>query len=205
MALRGEPFPKNGEVEATLQAGISKEIAAATEARYPVINWEPLFGHSKDTLHDPFIQNGPSRPMLYQYLRYRLLRWKEKIANKLLVPQMSQKTMGLESSTSFHMSLPPCVRQLKPRLYTTTDAEQFYSNHGYLPPGPCEMRYAWKFNDLKPRVYYSQGLSAYTSSRYVHDVFDSLQRVRVRLEIVLMCSPIAVYSIHRSQNSILPQ
>lgn len=39
------------------------------------------------------------------------------------------------------------------------------------------MRLAWKFNDLKPRIYYSQGASAYEHARYIHTPFDSLQRV----------------------------
>jgi hypothetical protein len=178
MALRGEPLMTDGGAREAIQSGIEKEVRASIEARYPSIDWTPLFSTDPNTLQDAtFIPNGPSRPHLYLQLRARLSRWKEKITDKLLVPQMSHKSMGLESSTALHMCLPDAFKAKKPRLYTTIEAETFYSDHGYLPEGPCEMRLAWKFNDLKPRVYYAQGLSAYTSSRYVHDIFDSLQRV----------------------------
>jgi hypothetical protein len=178
MALRAEPFPDDDEAAEVIRAGIMKEIGAAIENVPPTINWSPLFDPpTLDDIHASFIPNGPIRPHLYLYLRYRLSRWKEKIAETLLVPEMSHKTMGLISSTHLHAAQPHCIRRMKPRLYTTCEAEEFYAEEGYLPDGPCEMRYAWKYNDLKPRVYYAQGLSAYKASRYVHDIFDSLQRV----------------------------
>jgi hypothetical protein len=40
--------------------------------------------------------------------------------------------------------------------------------------GPTEVRYAWKYNDLKPRVYYAMGATAYYSSRYARDIWNSL-------------------------------
>jgi len=43
--------------------------------------------------------------------------------------------------------------------------------------GPCEVRYAWKFNDLKPRVYYAQGATAYYPARYIRDIANSLAEV----------------------------
>jgi hypothetical protein len=178
MALRSESFPSIDEAESVIQAGIQKELSAAFEPRYPKINWTPLFSSDPSTLYETsMIPNGPVRPYLYLYLRAQLLKWKERMANRLLCPQMSFKTMGTESTANLHEALPATYRTTRHRKYTTIDAEIFYADNGYLPPGPCEVRYAWKFNELKPRIYYAQGLSAYHSSRYVHDIFDTLQRV----------------------------
>jgi hypothetical protein len=178
MALRSESFPSMTEADDVIQVGIQKELSAAFEPRYPSINWSPLFSQDPTTIyHTSLIKNGPTRPHLYQYLRWQLLGWKQRLANRLLSPQMSFKTMGDDSTASLHMVLPHSYKTVRHRKYTTIDAEIFYAEHGYLPPGACEVRYAWKFNDLKPRIYYAQGLSAYISSRYIHDVFDTLQRV----------------------------
>jgi hypothetical protein len=177
MALRAEHFPDDGTTAEVIQSSINKELAASIESRTPTINWDALFNSSNLHHMQPLIPNGPYRPYLYLYLRKRLLDWREKMADRVLVPQMSTKTMGLESSCSLHQCLPPSLSRKKMRKYSTLEAEQFYAENGYLPSGPCEMRLAWKFNDLKPRVYYAQGLSAYSSSRFVHDIFDSLQRV----------------------------
>lgn len=49
---------------------------------------------------------------------------------------------------------------------STVDLERHYYRHGVKLPGPSEMRVAWKFNDLKPRVYYAQGGDAHFAGRY---------------------------------------
>lgn len=36
------------------------------------------------------------------------------------------------------------------------------------------MRSAWKYNDLKPRVYYAQGPTCYKSSKYVQPIFNAI-------------------------------
>jgi hypothetical protein len=48
---------------------------------------------------------------------------------------------------------------------------------GHAVPGPCEVRYAWKYNDLKPRIYYAIGADAYFHARYMWRIFDSLVKV----------------------------
>jgi hypothetical protein len=35
-----------------------------------------------------------------------------------------------------------------------------------------EVRWAWKYNDLKPRVYYARGPDQYYSSRYIQEIFN---------------------------------
>jgi len=61
--------------------------------------------------------------------------------------------------------------------YTTGDLEAFYRESGRKVPGSCEVRYAWKFNDLKPRIYYSIGAEAFFAARYVWAIFDRVQRL----------------------------
>lgn len=48
----------------------------------------------------------------------------------------------------------------------TVHLEKHYYETGVMLPGPSEMRVAWKFNDLKPRIYYAQGGDAHFAGRY---------------------------------------
>lgn len=57
---------------------------------------------------------------------------------------------------------------------TTQGLEWAYSRTGNRLAGPTEMRLAWKWNDLKPRVYYARGPSQYYASRYVQEIFNEL-------------------------------
>jgi hypothetical protein len=49
----------------------------------------------------------------------------------------------------------------------TVDLERHYYKTGERIGGFCELRTAWKFNDLKPRVYYCCGGDMYWPSRYM--------------------------------------
>jgi len=56
---------------------------------------------------------------------------------------------------------------------STRDLERLYHHTGQWIEGPCEVRWAWKYNDLKPRVYYAQGGDAYFASRYIRDIANT--------------------------------
>jgi len=60
---------------------------------------------------------------------------------------------------------------------TTAALERLYLEEGIEVEGPCEVRYAWKYNDLKPRVYYAIGATAYNAAKYVHQIFDQLVKI----------------------------
>lgn len=53
---------------------------------------------------------------------------------------------------------------------TTLDLELFKRQSGIEIGGKCEMRWAWRFNDLQPRCYYCIGGDAYWTSRYMKRV-----------------------------------
>jgi hypothetical protein len=53
---------------------------------------------------------------------------------------------------------------------TTRDLEVHYGRTGEKIKGGCELRSAWKFNDLKPRFYYCQGGRDYFESRYMKGI-----------------------------------
>lgn len=56
------------------------------------------------------------------------------------------------------------------RNITTLDLIKTYYEEGYLPSGPLEVRTAWRFNDLSPRVYYCLGGDAFRDGLYIKEI-----------------------------------
>jgi hypothetical protein len=57
---------------------------------------------------------------------------------------------------------------------TTRLLEKLEFYEGIKVDGPVEVRSAWKYNDLKPRVYFAQGGSTFASSKYIREIFNSI-------------------------------
>lgn len=57
---------------------------------------------------------------------------------------------------------------------TTLDLEVHYGRTGEKILGPMEMRYGWKFNDVKPRFYYAQGGHGYHNSKHIKRIAVAL-------------------------------
>lgn len=53
-----------------------------------------------------------------------------------------------------------------PDAWSLKEVERFYCHTGVTIDGPVEMRSSWKYNDLKPRIYYAQGPTVYSVSKY---------------------------------------
>lgn len=60
------------------------------------------------------------------------------------------------------------------RNLRTLDLELHKSRTGIQTQGDCEMRMAWKYNDLKPRFYYCIGASNYWRARHMKPVAVAL-------------------------------
>jgi hypothetical protein len=58
----------------------------------------------------------------------------------------------------------------EPGEVRTVDLEILYGHTGVKVGGPCEMRQSWKFNELKPRLYYCKGGLAHHASKYIKDI-----------------------------------
>jgi len=60
-----------------------------------------------------------------------------------------------------------------PEEVTSRDLERWYYETGYQVGGITEMRWAWKFNDLKPRAYYCMGGQKDVPDYYVDAHYQS--------------------------------
>lgn len=95
------------------------------------------------------------------------------MSRSTLFPHYSrQKTVGKITERNFRMDDRSDHGPGEP--VTTQVLEDRYSRTGVMTHGPCEVRTAWKYNDLKPRVYYAIGGTAYFASRFIQDPSTSL-------------------------------
>jgi hypothetical protein len=97
----------------------------------------------------------------------------EKMASTILYPKYERiKSVGEVTSNRYRRAQGLHAGNQEP--VTTLDLEILYHKKGYQVGGPCEVRWAWKYNDLKPRVYYAQGGDAYFAARYIRHIGNSL-------------------------------
>jgi hypothetical protein len=103
-----------------------------------------------------------------------LLSVKYTLRGKRIYPRVARKTFHSGVAAKILEDL----RKSHPgevfKVETIADLEQVYYRTGWRPEGEVEMRSAWKYNDLKPRVYYAQGPSCYNASLYIQPIFNAL-------------------------------
>jgi len=175
--LRACDYEDKTEVNEAVFSGIQKEISVTQRIDlYPSLQY-PFFYETSDASSFNIHPDIPFRPYIQLWIRRRLRQFRSSLKDVLLLPQMSYKSIGIESSQNLKMAISDIPLALQSNvLASTVDLERYYSETGCYIQGSAEVRYAWKFNDLKPRIYYAIGASAYFSSRYVWAIFDRLQR-----------------------------
>lgn len=95
------------------------------------------------------------------------------MARSLILPHYS-RTKSVGHITEYNLRSNPKSSSSGVDTVTTKHLERTYHETGLKTFGPCEVRTAWKYNDLKPRVYYAMGGDAYFASRYIRNVANSL-------------------------------
>jgi hypothetical protein len=81
-----------------------------------------------------------------------------------------KKNIARESATIYHSIYP----QVPIEEVTTSHLQKHYFYTGEQIGGSCEMRRAWKYNDLKPRFYYCIGGKSYWPSCYIKKIAQTL-------------------------------
>lgn len=145
--------------------GFYKEFGASQSEFHPeqVKDYSPLHGL-------------PSLRDLPEYICRDLQRIATSFANKLnrigtLYPSVQRnKNISQESAVLYEQHVPN-VRHVD---VTTRDLEVLRARSHVVIQGACEMRKAWKFNDLKPRLYYCMGGRDYFLSRYFKKIAQTL-------------------------------
>lgn len=174
--LRCVPIHDPCEWKVAVQSGLEKEISATQcTSRVATLIYPFLSSYKHSALYQ-MSPNYPHRPFLMVQLHTKFLQWRRALSRHLYIPQCSHKTIGRQSRDYLAQRWISTGIPAYHQDATTVDLERYYSETGAGIEGACEVRMAWKYNDLKPRVYYAIGGSSYFAARYVHYIFDSLQR-----------------------------
>jgi len=173
MLLRNLPFDPQDVME-TFETTRAKEMAAALETYHPQqFFWSNILSHHPRTSNDKAIAPGyPITDEVYSRVSSAFRHSKSVLQSSWFFPDYSNKTIGRRATRNLSLI---CDHNDE---YTydnsTLGLEQLYCHRFCKVEGPTECRWAWKYNDLKPRVYYARGPDQYYASRYIQQVFNIL-------------------------------
>jgi len=163
------------EVDKNRMESWEKEILAATGPdRVQVLDYDVWFSDDPTAYKRPISKFVPPAPVHNARIRAGFRDWRNRMAGKLLFPQVqSQKTMSRATAARYtevvhHGTIPPVTD------VTSADIERIYMETGIEIGGPCELRQAWKYNDITPRTYFTSGGTAFHASKYIRDPINLL-------------------------------
>lgn len=164
--IRMTPYVDNSSLLEEMQNGIKKELSAALGMYHPVaLNYSSIFSR-EGVCDEGLAPNLINQPSLQHSIQKSLLNAVFNIQRTLLLPRLSKKTPGHLCQLNAH----PVTHELA----TYGDLEKVYHTQGIMLQGPTECRIAFKYNDLKPRIYYAQGSSCFHASKYIQAIFNHL-------------------------------
>jgi hypothetical protein len=153
----------------------NKEIEASTSSDRPqVLDYSNWFGHSYDRSR-PLSHHLPANDANF-FIRSRFAQWKEFYTESdfLLLPQLSGvKNTSRQTAYKYREFLGKGDWDTDVAV-NCVDLERLYAETGNMVGGSCELRQAWKFNDLTPRTYFAIGGTAFHHSKYIRQVANAL-------------------------------
>jgi len=174
---RSAPFLDIPESEIILNKIESweKEIGATQEMdRDSVLDYSVWFD-PEVSLSTPIGDHMPPAPLHNGRIRRSLQDWARRMAGTLLFPQIQMnKTMSRATARAYQSARVGYEGGPADTRISSADVERFYADTGYRVPGVCEIRQAWKFNELTPRTYFSQGGTTFHASKYIRDIANTL-------------------------------
>lgn len=173
MFVRNMPVYDPMEIQALLEESIAKELQAASGVYHPIsLQWQAVLSRSTLLRHTTsLIPKYQPCPDMQDEVFHALCGATSRLQRKRFYPDYGTKTLGRRAQQELEMLTGIFGEEFTP---STLGLEQLYHRHGISLSSPTEVRSAFKFNDLRPRVYYARGPAQYYSSRYIQEVFNIL-------------------------------
>jgi hypothetical protein len=193
-ASRMAPYEDLSDIVTAQKETIEKEIQAAmTYNPPPKLNYSAIFSSFRRDRMFRMYPNVPLDEDVHRSLHQSFQQSKFLLHGRIIYPRVSNKTIGVEaqeisSRMVHHSHHPECSVDF---VESVADVERVYHETGVETKGPVEMRRAWKYNDLKPRVYYAQGPDVFHRSKYIQSIFN----------VILDCFQV----VHRFNRYELPE
>lgn len=155
-----------------------KELQAAIGPDRPqVLDYSLFFAASPDFDRSLSIYLPPA-PLRNRNIWDRFQFWKQEWTRSppTLYPQLTSfKNLSRITVARYHQ-FHRRPDGLSDGLYDVNpiDLEKTYRDFGVEIEGPCELRQAWKYNDLTPRTYFALGGTTFFASKYIREIANQL-------------------------------
>jgi len=175
MLARSAPYESLEGMREELRENIGKEISSSQERYHPcAFNWDSIFSRNARARSFPILEGYPVSQELHDEIHHSLTRSRNSLHGQTLYPDLSNKTIGIEGQQNIRLNFGSILeRPGEQPEYSLWDLERIRVHHGVEVSGRTEVRWAWKYNDLKPRIYYARGPDQHHSSKYIQEVFNT--------------------------------
>lgn len=190
-------FSLLAEFQDQKRIGLDKEMQAALfyETEDQHLDYRHILFDVGNANSHPQLQTGSDRlRVLYaKGLGQIAQRLGSKYTHPLLPRYNSRKNVSYQTIYNYYTCLdsesePSSGMQMD---ITTLDLLRMYYVSGERVTGPMEMRLAWFFNDLKPRVYYCLGGTDFWHGMYIQDIANMFS------EMIPSTHPHSRYTVSR--------
>lgn len=182
LAARIAPSTTAEEYTTILQEAVSKEISAAINRfRGAKLDFRCIFHSDLHCREIPFTDRMSPNPEVASDTYQTFCRLRLELSGMLVFPSGGRKTVGsivthnfwdayaLSGATFKHDSPDADANQVSP-----LDCLRLYEETGGYVPGPVEMRTAWKYNQIAPRVYYARGGDVIAVSQFLQPIVNRM-------------------------------
>lgn len=179
--IRSAPGISKEEAELVMAEGLAKEIRASIfEHRPEEFDYTCIFSSNPRDRTRPLHRYLDPNPRVAHSIHQSLCRLRDSFQDSILYPKISMKTVGAKVSDEFFQRASQQFLVENEELLEKANGVstkllqrlEFYEDQ--TVPGPVEIRSSWKYNDLKPRVYFAQGGDTFQYSKYVQSFFNKL-------------------------------
>lgn len=168
MIVRSLPYASTEGLDQIVKEAIAKEISAALNGYLnQPLDYSGLFADDCP----PVTQYDTADATTKRMIGASMVRAVRQTSRQIWVPRLGRKTI----SPRFRPYHKPFDKYTDDEVRTILDVERVYTRTGWMLSGRTELRYAWKPNDLKPRVYYARGPDThFKGASIIHKLFNSL-------------------------------
>lgn len=181
-ACKVSPGITEEDYQRTIRSSLHKEISASiTRSSGARLDFRCVFSPIQSDRTIPFSNRFPSNEEVASDTYKIFASSRDILTNMLVYPSLGTKTVGSIVKRNFWDTYyaEGCTFKHEEDVdfsydVTPLDCLRMYEETGGYVPGPVEMRHAWKYNNLNPRVYFARGGDVIPISQYIQPIINRL-------------------------------
>jgi len=182
LAVRISPTTTVEEYLERLNASVFKEVSASINRFHgATLDYRCIFSSDMSAREIPFSDRLPPNPEVASDTYTIFCRLREQLHNKIFFPSTGTKTVGDKVAHSFWTAYQAsgCTFKHEGRFdhedcVSPRDCLKLYEQTGGYVDGPVEVRCAWTYNQIDPRVYFARGGTVLQYSQYIQPIVNAI-------------------------------